>query len=92
MIKQKKNKIVIGITGVLGAGKSTVAGMLKTGECELIDADKLAHQLLSRGGRVYKKIVGFFGTGILKKDRNIDRQKLAGVVFFHSPALKKGVW
>ncbi|MDD5692393.1 MAG: dephospho-CoA kinase, partial [Candidatus Omnitrophica bacterium] len=89
MIKQNKNKIVIGVTGGLGSGKSTVARILKTRDCELIDADKLAHRSLHRGGMVYKKIVGFFGTGILKKDRNIDRQKLAGIVFLHSPALKK---
>jgi len=89
MKKQKKNKIVIGVTGGLGSGKSTVARMLKTGECELIDADKLAHRLIRRGGRAYKKIVDFFGTGILKPDKNIDRQKLAGIVFLHSRALNK---
>lgn len=89
MRRQKKDKIVIGVTGGLGAGKSTVARMLKTGESELIDADKLAHQLLSRGEIAYKKIVTFFGSGILKPDKNIDRKKLAGVVFLHSPALKK---
>ncbi|TAM43456.1 dephospho-CoA kinase [bacterium] len=89
MKKQKKGKIVIGVTGGLASGKSTVARMLKNRDCELIDADKLAHRLLYRGGRVYKKIVGFFGSGILKPNKSIDRQKLAGVVFLHALALKK---
>jgi len=89
MTKQKKDKIVIGVTGGLGAGKSTVARMLKNRDCELIDADKLAHRMLYRGGSVYKKIVNFFGAGILKTDKNIDRQKLAGIVFLHRPALEK---
>jgi len=73
----------------LGAGKSTVARLFKTAACELIDADKLGHQLLYRGGSVYKKIVNFFGTGILKANKNIDRRKLAGTVFLHKPALEK---
>ncbi len=73
----------------MGSGKSTVARILKTGACELIDADRLAHQSLYRGGRVYKKIVSFFGQGILKGNKNIDRAKLAGIVFIHKPALKK---
>lgn len=89
MKKQKKNKFILGVTGGLGCGKSTVARLFKTCACELIDADKLAHQSLYRGGTVYKKIVSFFGPGILKRDKNIDRQKLAGIVFLHSSALEK---
>ncbi|MFA4854219.1 MAG: dephospho-CoA kinase [Candidatus Omnitrophota bacterium] len=89
MPKQKKDKFVIGVTGGMGSGKSTVARMLKNRACELIDADRLAHQSLYRGGPVYKKIVSFFGPRILKADKNIDRAKLAGVVFIHKPALKK---
>ena len=89
MKKQKKNKFILGVTGGIGTGKSTVARLFKTRSCELIDADKLAHQSLCRGGTVYKKIVSFFGPGILKRDKNIDRQKLAGIVFLHKPALEK---
>ncbi len=89
MPKQKKDKFLIGVTGGIGSGKSTVARILKTRACELIDADRLAHQSLYRGGRVYKKIVSFFGQGILKANKNIDRLKLAGIVFLHKSALKK---
>ncbi len=82
-------KIVIGVTGSVASGKSTVAKMLRTGLGELVDADRLAHQSLSRGGSVYKKIISFFGKGILKEDKNIDREKLARIVFVNKPALKK---
>lgn len=89
MTKQKKNKIVIGVTGSLSCGKSTVARLLKTRDCELIDADSLAHDAIKRGGSVYKKIVSFFGRGILKNNKNIDREKLAGIVFVNKAALEK---
>ena len=89
MSKQKKTKIVIGVTGSVACGKSTVARLFKTRDCELIDADSLAHDAISRGGAVYKKIVSFFGKGILKKNKNIDRGKLAGIVFVNKAALEK---
>ncbi|MDD5097261.1 MAG: dephospho-CoA kinase [Candidatus Omnitrophica bacterium] len=89
MPKQNQPKIVIGITGSFGCGKSTVARMFKTAAAELIDADKVAHEALRQGGAVYRKIVSFFGKGILKGDKNIDRAKLAGIVFINSLALKK---
>ncbi len=89
MSKQKKTKIVIGVTGSVACGKSTVARLFKTRDCELIDADSLAHDAISRGGDVYKKIVSFFGKGILKNNKNIDRGKLAGIVFVNKAALEK---
>ncbi|MEI6832129.1 MAG: dephospho-CoA kinase [Candidatus Omnitrophota bacterium] len=89
MSKQNQHKIVIGITGSFACGKSTVARLFKTGASELIDADKVAHEALRQGGVVYRKIVSFFGKGILKKNKNIDRVKLAGIVFINSSALKK---
>ena len=89
MPKQKKDKFVIGVTGGMGSGKSTVARMLKNRACELIDADRVAHQSLYRGGPVYKKIVSFFGPRILKADKNIDCGKLARIVFVNKSALEK---
>ena len=89
MPKQKRSKIILGVTGSLACGKSTVARMFKAHDGELIDADRLAHESMFRGGVVYKKIVNFFGNGILKNGGIIDRQKLAGIVFIHNSALKK---
>ncbi|MDD5561125.1 MAG: dephospho-CoA kinase [Candidatus Omnitrophica bacterium] len=89
MNKQKKNKLVLGITGCMGSGKSTVAGMLKTKDCQLIDADKLAHELLGAGSVVYKRVVSSFGEGVLKDDKTIDRFKLAKAAFADKAALNR---
>jgi len=89
MRKQKKNKFVLGITGNIGSGKSLVASMFKTKDAALIDADKLAHQLLCVGSSVYKKIKNCFGKGILKNNNYIDRVKLGRIVFSDKAALAK---
>jgi len=88
MLKQKKNKLVLGVTGSMGSGKSTVARMFKDGHCQLIDADKLAHASLGTSG-VYKKIVASFGDGILKDNKRIDRAKLARLAFANKAALSR---
>jgi dephospho-CoA kinase len=89
MLKQKKNKFVLGVTGNIGCGKSTVARLLKTRDCLLIDADKLAHRSIVYGSKVYKKIKNYFGKGILKKNKSIDRLKLAKAVFADKLVLAK---
>ncbi|MGD0336948.1 MAG: dephospho-CoA kinase [Candidatus Omnitrophota bacterium] len=82
MIRQRRNKkIVLGITGAFGSGKSTVAAIFGSFHDKVIDADRIAHRLVSPGQEAYKKIVRFFGLEILKKDRQINRDKLAEVVF-----------
>ncbi len=70
--------LIVGVTGSFGTGKSTVAGFFKKQGARVFDADKIAHEALSVR---YKKIVKIFGKGILKKDKEIDRKKLAKVVF-----------
>ncbi|MFA5198919.1 MAG: dephospho-CoA kinase, partial [Candidatus Omnitrophota bacterium] len=61
MPKPRKNKFILGVTGNIACGKSTVARMFKTGDCLLIDADKLSRRLIARGGPVYRKIKKLFG-------------------------------
>lgn len=73
----------------MGSGKSTVARMLKTNDCQIIDADKLAHESLRAGSAVYKKIVASFGRGVLKYNKRIDRAKLAEMVFADKTALAR---
>ncbi|MDD5107999.1 MAG: dephospho-CoA kinase [Candidatus Omnitrophica bacterium] len=87
MLKSKKNKLVLGITGNIACGKSTVAAMFKTKDSQLIDADLLGHELLSVGCGVYKKIIKSFGRGILKANKEIDRAKLASIVFARNESL-----
>ena len=72
---------VIGLTGPIGAGKSTVAAMLRELGAKVLDADALAHDEQSRGTVGYSAIVQTFGTKVLGEDKEIDRKKLAEEVF-----------
>ncbi|MFA5350829.1 MAG: dephospho-CoA kinase [Candidatus Omnitrophota bacterium] len=89
MLKQKKAKLVLGVTGTMGSGKSTVARMFKHKDCFLIDADSLGHKLMPIGTGVYRKLIKSFGRGILNPDNSIDRVKLAGVAFASKAALNR---
>jgi len=89
MLKKKKNKLVLGVTGSMGSGKSTVARMFKGKDCQIIDADCLGHNLMSIGTGVYKRIIKSFGRGILKPDNSIDRVKLAKIAFVNKAALSR---
>lgn len=71
----------IGLTGPIGAGKSTVAQMLRELGAKVIDADAIVHQEQSRGTVGYSAIVQQFGTKVLGEDKEIDRAKLAAEVF-----------
>lgn len=79
--------IVLGITGGLGCGKTTVARMFQRHGAKVIDADQLAHQALSGPGDCFSKIIARFGTDVLSRGR-IDRKKLSAIVFDNPKALK----
>jgi len=85
--KMPPRAIVIGITGGVGSGKSTVAGMFKSRGATVIDADAVGHRVIKKNSPEYRKIVKVFGTGILQNNKEIDRQKLAGIVFKDKKAL-----
>lgn len=72
--------LIIGLTGSLGTGKSTVAGMFKQKGAIILDADKVTHQLMQPRGRCFKSAVSAFGEGILTHGK-IDRKKLGRIVF-----------
>ena len=73
---------IIGITGGIGTGKSTVLAVLeKEYQAYIVETDKLAHKLMSPGEIAYNQIVEVFGTDILQEDKTIDRGKLGGIVF-----------
>ena len=72
---------VLGLTGPIGAGKSVVAAMMRELGAKVIDADALVRDEQSRGTIGYSAIVQTFGTGVLGEDKEIDRAKLAAVVF-----------
>jgi dephospho-CoA kinase len=84
----KKVKI-IGLTGGIGSGKSTVAHFLAELGAEVVDLDKVGNEALKIGGGAYKKTIREFGKGILDKDGEIDRAKLGSIVFHDREALKR---
>ena len=71
---------IIGLTGGIAAGKSTVAAILTTRGFQLLDADAAAKTLAARGGAAHDEIVKDFPQA-LQADQTIDRQKLASIVF-----------
>ena len=79
---------VIGITGMIGSGKSTVAVMFAQLGAKLIDADRIARRETLKGGACYAPIVKYFGKDVLRKG-TIDRKKLGDLVFNDSKGLKK---
>ena len=81
--------IIIGLTGNIGTGKSTVLQMLAELGAEIIDADKLAHEVIAPGGPAYGAVVETFGQDIVKPDGQIDRGKLGDIVFRDPEALAR---
>jgi dephospho-CoA kinase len=73
--------ILVGLTGGVATGKSTVAQMFHQCGASIIDADLLARQVVEPGQPAWRDIVKTFGRGILRPDRTIDRAALAGIVF-----------
>ncbi|MGB2800568.1 MAG: dephospho-CoA kinase [Dehalococcoidia bacterium] len=72
---------IIGLTGGILSGKSTVARMLVEKGAGHIDADKMGHEAYEPHTKTWQKVVDAFGTGILKDSEEIDRQKLGDIVF-----------
>lgn len=78
---------VIGLTGNIATGKSTVAAMLQRLGADVLDADKLAHQVMRAGTDVQRSIVARFGPAIVGADGEIDRAALGQIVFSDPRAL-----
>lgn len=72
---------IIGVTGGIGSGKSSVARILKDLGAAVIDADVLAKSVTSAGTKALDELVGHFGRGIIGDDGELDRKKLADIVF-----------
>lgn len=81
---------VIGITGGIGTGKSTILKILeKEYGAHIMETDKLAHKLMSPEECVYDKIVSYFGEEILNEDKTIHRGKLGQIVFRNREQLQQ---
>ncbi|MDJ0781556.1 MAG: dephospho-CoA kinase [Desulfosarcinaceae bacterium] len=73
--------MVVGLTGGIASGKSTVAQQLRDLGADIIDADQLAREAVAPGGVAYDEVVEMFGTQIVAPDGCLDRQKLGTLVF-----------
>jgi dephospho-CoA kinase len=76
--------ILVGLTGGIAAGKSTVASMLAARGAAVVDADRIAHRLQEPGGACHQEIVEAFGQEILDPAGRIDRQRLGARAFADS--------
>lgn len=79
---------VIGLTGGIASGKSTVSTLLKNLGAVIIDADEISRKVMKKNTKVFNEVVKYFGDNILDKDGNIDRQKLGQIVFSNVDDLK----
>ena len=79
--------LVVGLTGGIGAGKSTVAQLLVDHGAQLVDADLIAREVVAPGGPAHQPMIDRFGPGIVAPDGTIDRPKVAEQVFGNPEAL-----
>jgi dephospho-CoA kinase len=73
--------LLVGLTGGIASGKSSVSAMLAERGAEIIDADLIARQVVMPGERAWHKILDHFGRDVLAEDGQVDRKKLADLVF-----------
>lgn len=81
--------IVIGITGPIGCGKSTVAGWLADLGAVVIDADRVAREVTPPGSAALGAVIDAFGSGVLRGDGSLDRAALGRIVFADPAALRR---
>ncbi|MDD5015077.1 MAG: dephospho-CoA kinase [Atribacterota bacterium] len=81
--------LIVGLTGGIVGGKSTIASMFRNLGAKIIDADKLGHSIILPDKPAWRKIVKLFGEDVLKGDLTIDRKKLGKIVFEDQVLLQK---
>ena len=80
-MRRNKDKNSFGLTGGIGAGKTTVADRFRVLGAVVLDADEISRRALDPGTICYEEAVRHFGDSVLEEDGRIDRQKVAGIVF-----------
>jgi dephospho-CoA kinase len=86
-VTSDSSPVVIGLTGPIASGKSTVAELLRQRGAEVIDADHVYRSLLQSGSVLWRQVVERFGPAIVGSDGEIDRAALGNVVFADPAAL-----
>lgn len=89
MVRGNDNRLLLGITGGIASGKSTVAKMLEEMGAPLVDFDILSRIVVEPGKEAWKDIVSFFGEHILLENRHLDRKKLSDIIFKDARKRKK---
>lgn len=77
----KDNRLILGVTGGIASGKSTVSSMLEELGAPMIDFDKLARDVVEPGRQAYEEIVAYFGRQVVTGDGALDRKALSHIVF-----------
>ncbi len=80
--------LIVGLTGNIGSGKSSIARLFKEMGAKVLDTDKVARDVVAPGTPGLQQIVQHFGAGILNADGSLDRPKMAQIVFNDPEALK----
>jgi dephospho-CoA kinase len=88
-LSSRRSRVLIGLTGNIATGKTEVAQMLAELGATVIDADKVAHDVMRPGEPAYGPVVKAFGPGIVAADGTIDRAKLGAIVFRDAAALRR---
>ena len=78
---------IIGITGGIASGKSTVTEFLRQQGYQVIDADQVVHELQEPGGQLYQALLSAFGPAILQEDGRLNRPKLGAMIFGNTELL-----
>ena len=81
--------LIIGLTGGIASGKSTVAAALGERGAYVVDADKLGHSAYVKGTAAFNQVVETFGGDVVGDDGEVDRRRLGGKVFGNQNALKQ---
>lgn len=81
--------MILGITGSIGSGKTTIAKLFSKHHFNRIDADEIGHELMQKNVSIRRKLKNFFGNEIIDKNKDIDRKKLGEIVFNDKEKLKK---
>lgn len=82
-----KNKLVVGMTGGIGSGKTAASDWFAKQGVDVIDADVIAHQIVTKNSPTLQKIADKFGDWVLDKNAELDRKAMREHVFNHSSAL-----
>lgn len=80
---------VVGLTGGIGSGKSTVSKLAEEMGAVILDADKVGHEAYTPDSETWREVVAAFGDEIVAEDRSIDRRKLGAIVFADTAALAR---